>query len=307
MSAAPGIVTPEAVVLDLERAGVASRLLAIVIDMVALVVVWICLLLLSVWIFGGAESVVGAVLAVFFSLALYLGWFTMFETLWQRTPGKAALGLRVVSSDGTPVRFQQAFLRAVLGIVDFFVVPIGFVAVVATLLSPRDQRLGDLTAGTLVVRQRSAASFVAPARFPPPPGYEAYAGALDIGAMTDEQYGLVRTFLLRAHHFNPMARIQLAVRLANPLAGTLHHTPPSYLHPEAFLVCVAAAWQRSHGGPTASWEGFARGQPYAGGPPPAAPPPYYGPGPTPRPGPPQAPGPGPQDRRPPPPPDPRQG
>jgi uncharacterized RDD family membrane protein YckC len=293
MSTGPRIVTPEAVVLDIERAGVASRVLAIAIDFVAVALLWLLLLLVAIWTFAGSEGVFRAVLALVLSFGLWFAWFTAFETLWQRTPGKAALGLRVVSSDGTPVRFQQAFLRAVLGLVDFWVIPVGFIAVVVTLLSPRDQRLGDLTANTLVVRQRSAGSFVAPAQFPPPYGYEQYVASLDIAGMTDEQYGLVRTFLLRAQRLNPTARVQLAVRLANPLAGVLHHTPPSYLHPEAFLACVAAAWQRAHGGPvTTAWS---NPNPYARGPlPPMPVPSAYPPPPLPPPPPPP-------DPRPPPP------
>jgi uncharacterized RDD family membrane protein YckC len=242
-----GIVTPEAVVLDIERAGVASRILAITIDVVILGVVYGLLALATVSAVGGADGVAGAAIAVVFSIGLYLGWFCGFETLLQRTPGKSMLGLRVIAADGTPVRFPQAFLRAVVGVIEFLFLPFGFIAVVATLLSPSDQRLGDLAAGTLVVRQRSASTYVAPAYFPPPPGYEAYVGSLDVGAMTVEHYGLVRSFLLRAHNLAPLARVQMAVRLANPLAtNVLLHQPPSYLHPETFLVCVAAAWQQAH-------------------------------------------------------------
>jgi hypothetical protein len=167
----------------------------------------------------------------------------------QRTPGKAALGLRVVSTDGTPVRFVQTFLRALVGVIDFVVPPIGFTAVVSCLLSPRDQRLGDVAAGTLVVRDRTAShTAAAPAQFPVPYGFEGYVAQLDITAMSEEQYGLVRTFLLRAHQLTPLARAQMAVRLANPMSRVLHHQPPRNLHPETFLVCVVAAWQRAHGG-----------------------------------------------------------
>ncbi|HEY3142304.1 MAG TPA: RDD family protein [Acidimicrobiales bacterium] len=258
----PEIVTPEAVVLDVERAGVASRALALAIDFLALAAIWTVLLLIAVAVFGGAGSVILAILYILFSLALYFVWFTLFETKWQRTPGKAALGLRVVSTDATPIRFTQAFLRAVLGIVDFFVLPIGCLAVVFVLLSSRDQRLGDMVAGTLVVRERAAAGFASSARFLAPPGYEAYATSLDVAAMKEEHYGLIRTFLLRAHQLNGAARVQLAVRLANPISRIIRHTPPAYLHPEAFLACVAAAWQHAHGAPIsatpAPWMGRAR-------------------------------------------------
>ena len=245
------IVTPEAVVLDFERAGVASRTLAITLDFLALgaVVVLTAILagLLGASPAGGGGEVV---LGIITSLLVVVVWFTAFETLWHgRTLGKAALGLRAVSADGTTVRFQQAFLRAAVGLVDFFLVPVGFVAVVSALLSPRDQRLGDMAAGTLVVRERSAQSFVAPAWFPPPYGYERYAASLDVGALDDEVYGLIRTYLLRVASLRPEARDQLAVRIANPVAVRMGHRPPAWLHPQLFLTCVAAAWQRAHGGP----------------------------------------------------------
>ncbi len=64
--------------------------------------------------------------------------------------------------------------------------------------------------------------------------------------MTDEQYGLVRGYLLRAAEMTPAARQHLALRLANPLAGVLHHQPPAGVAPESFLHCVAAAYQRLH-------------------------------------------------------------
>lgn len=256
MSVGPGIVTPEAVVLEIERAGVPSRLLAFVLDLLALGIVWFVLALGASSMLGDLEGFAGAVIAVLLSVGLYLAWFVGFETWWQRTPGKAALGLRVVSTDGTPVRFVQSFLRALVGLVDFFALPFGFIAVTSSLLSPRDQRLGDVAAGTLVVRDRTATRLATPAQFPIPYGFDAYVNGLDLGAMTEAQYGVLRNFLLRAHQLSPLARAQLAVRLANPMSRILRHDPPRNLHPETFLVCVVAAWQRAHAGgapPLPTW------------------------------------------------------
>jgi uncharacterized RDD family membrane protein YckC len=249
-SAAQPIITPEAVVLDFERAGVASRTIAFAIDALALAATLAVLLLVTYLVLGDNSGGGGAaVFAVLTSLGVVIVWFCAFETLWRgRTLGKAAMGLRVVSADGTTVRFQQAFLRAAVGIVDFFLVPIGFVAVVSVLLSPRDQRLGDMAAGTLVVRERSASSFVAPAWFPTPYGWERYAASLDVAALDEDTYGLVRSYLLRVPQLTAGARDHLAVRIANPVALRMGHTPPSYVHPHVFLLCVAASWQRVHGG-----------------------------------------------------------
>jgi uncharacterized RDD family membrane protein YckC len=252
VSATPGaqpIITPEAVVLDFERAGVASRTIAFAIDVLALAAT-LFVLLLIVWLAVDGDSSGGgeALVAVLTSLVMVIVWFTAFETMWRgRTLGKAAMGLRVVSADGTTVRFQQAFLRAAVGIVDFLLLPIGFVAVVSVLLSPRDQRLGDMAAGTIVLRERAATAYVAPAWFTPPPGWERYAASLDVAALDEATYGLVRSFLLRVYELSAGARDHLSVRLANPIAVRMGHTPPSYVHPHVFLMCVAAAWQRDRG------------------------------------------------------------
>ena len=299
--AAQAIVTPEAVVLDLERAGLASRTIAILLDVLALALTVTVLLLVAAALVEVDTGAAVAVLITATSLLTVVAWFTGFETLWRgRTPGKAAMGLRVVGADGTPVRFQQAFLRAAVGIVDFVLVPVGCVAIVSVLLSARDQRLGDMAAGTLVIRERTARDAVAPASFRPPPGWERYAASLDVGALDARTYEVVRSFLLRAHELDGNAREHLAVRLANPVATRIGHVPPPYVHPHLFLLCVAAEWQRTRGG-------GAPGQPPV--PPsarPPAPPQAVPPPPPPPPPPPQAapppPPPPPAGRRPLPPP-----
>lgn len=287
------IITPEAVVLDFDRAGVASRTLAMIVDFFALLGVWVVLAIVAAVTLGGGGTGM-AVFYVLFSLLLVFAWFWGWETLaGGRTPGKMALGLRVVGADGTPERFQQAFLRSTVGFVDFLLIPIGAIAVVTVLVSHRDQRLGDMAAGTLVVRERSARTLVAPALFHAPPGYERYADSLDVAALDEEAYEVVRSYLLRSHELSPVARDHMAVRLANALANRMHHVPAQFLHPRAFLDCVAAAWQRAHGLVPPPWATTPRQGTYAYGPVHALPPPPMPPAPPPPPPP--------TDHRPPPP------
>ena len=179
--------------------------------------------------------------AVLTSLGMVIIWFAAFETLWRgRTLGKAAMGLRVVGVDGTTVRFQQAFLRAAVGLVDFFLIPIGFVAVVSVLLSPRDQRLGDMAAGTLVVRERVGEPDVAPAWFRPPSGWERYAASLDVAALDeDAYYGWCANYLLRAPSWP--AAPATTWRCASPTRWRCASgTPRRRTCTRTFLVCVAA-------------------------------------------------------------------
>jgi uncharacterized RDD family membrane protein YckC len=268
VSAPRGIVTPEAVVLEFETAGIGSRALARLIDLMAQGALLVAMTL----VLGGASAVGGVpqwIAIVFVVVTLFLvlfGYPAGFEALWNgRTPGKAAMGLRVVTVEGAPIRFRHAAIRAFVSVFDFLIpLPGGLFAVLAMLFSKQSQRLGDLAAGTIVLRERSASAAPVAVIFPSPGGYEGYVASLDVGSIAPEQYGVVRSFLLRVHELSPHARFALAMRLANPIAIKLRHTPPPQLSPELFLVCVASAYQRRYGGQE-TW-----GQP-AFAPPPAPP------------------------------------
>ena len=92
--------------------------------------------------------------------------------------------------------------------------------------------------------------------FPAPYGYADYVASIDVSVLTSDQYGVIRTFLMRVLDLTAEARGALAVNLANSTAVALHHTPPSNVPPELFLVCVASAYQARHGGvvpPPTGW------------------------------------------------------
>jgi uncharacterized RDD family membrane protein YckC len=242
------MVTPEAVPLEFQTANVGSRILAYVIDM-AVVVAGIFAGLFAVALLGQATDVVVpdwvAITIVLVLLpAWWLGYFIAFETLWRgRTPGKAALGLRVVTTEGAPVRFRHAAIRSLLGIVDIAIAS-GFFAVMFILLTRDNQRLGDLVAGTLVLRERSGLAAPAPVSFAAPAGLEAYTATLDTSRLTIEEYQAVRTYLLRAASLPPGPRAALALQLADPLVARVRPPPPAGITPEQFLRCVGAAHQQ---------------------------------------------------------------
>ena len=242
------MVTPEAVALEFRTANLGSRILAYLIDMVV-VAAGIFAGAFAVALLGEASDVVvpdwvALTIVLVLIPGWWLGYFIAFETLWRgRTLGKAALGLRVVTREGAPVRFRHAAIRALLGLVDFFVFS-GFFAVVFILFTRDNQRLGDLVAGTLVLRERSALAAPAPVVFGPPPGLEGYTSTLDVGGLGTEEYLAVRTFLLRAASLPPGPRSALALQLANPLAARLRPPPPAGVSPEVYLHCLAAAYQQ---------------------------------------------------------------
>lgn len=215
------IETPEGVDLDLRLAGLGSRFTATVIDLLiqsALVIV-AGLALVGVEIFseGSATSGLGAALFSVVFFLVILGYDILFEVLASgRTPGKRWTGLRVVRTGGQPVRFLTSAIRNLLRLVDFL--PFSYlVGAAAILATPRNQRLGDLAAGTLVVRERGGVD--APPRPPPlPTGFDADL-AWDVSAVTAEELSAVRSFLERRGQLTPDARAQLARTLTGRLRG----------------------------------------------------------------------------------------
>jgi len=243
-----GIVTPEAVRLDFEEASIGSRCLALVIDLVLQVTVLFVVLLAGSALAGeigeGLPEWVGIVLVLLLVFLVVWGYPVAMETLWRgRTIGKAALGLRVVTTEGAPVRFRHAAIRAALSVVDLWLTG-GGAAVVSILATSRQQRLGDLVAGTLVLRERTAGGEATPVRFVVPPGAEAYAATVDASGMTADDYATVRTFLLRAGSLAPDARARVGTDLARRIAAKLAHVPPASVTPELFLTTAAARYQQ---------------------------------------------------------------
>jgi uncharacterized RDD family membrane protein YckC len=156
------VVTPEGLVLRREVAGAGSRFCAAAIDGL-LVLLAILALLLGVLLAAqmdptGLSGFLTGILGGG-SLLLLIGYQLGFALLWKgQTPGKRALGLRVVSANGWPASTTQHLLRSLLWPIDVFLpvpVPFGLLGLVVVLTTERRQRLGDLVAGTLVLREAS--------------------------------------------------------------------------------------------------------------------------------------------------------
>ena len=233
------IPTPEGVELELVLAGLGSRLVASVVDYLIKGAV-----LIALWIIGatvGGENAGGFLVALLI-VASFLVWFgydVAFETLASgRTPGKRATGLRVVRLGGEPVGFLASAVRNLLRLVDGLP---GIYAVGAAciLFSRRNQRLGDLAAGTLVVRERRATLPAAPAPVPDFAVADRYA-TWDVSAITSFELVTVRRFLERRGQLDPAARGRLAWELAERLRPKVAGAPPD-LHPEQFLEALAEA------------------------------------------------------------------
>lgn len=240
-----GIVTPEAVLIDVERAGVGSRSVAMALDLLLVMAVsGLVALAMAIFSVQAGSSWVGtAVLTVAGFVALY-GYAACFEGfMGGRTPGKAAVGLRVLTVEGTPIRFRHAAVRSAIGLVEIFL-SAGTIGLVTMFLSRGSQRLGDMAAGTIVVRERSAAAAPSSTRFVPPPAAQEFAATLDVADLTAEDYRLVRSYLLRAGAMTAQAREQLGAQLATTMLRKLRVQVPDGMPAYLFLLCIAAAIQR---------------------------------------------------------------
>jgi uncharacterized RDD family membrane protein YckC len=267
---APLLVTPEAVLLDLTTAGVPTRVLGRLLDLVIQVVAAI-LFTITLGAASGASILpdsAALVLVLFFVPLIVFGYPIGFEAAMRgRTPGKAAMGLRVVTKEGAPIRFRHAVIRGALDIVDLLglgIVP-GVPGIVTMFCTHDGQRLGDLVAGTLVIRERTAARAPTSTSFAVPHGYEAYAATVDVSRLSETDHQAARSFLLRAGSLDPAAREHIAAQLAAGISARIGlQPPPSWVQPVQLLTILVARRQQ-RGGTVAG--------PLPAPPPPAAAPP----------------------------------
>ncbi|MFE9139391.1 RDD family protein [Streptomyces sp. NPDC007355] len=234
-----GLVTGDAVVLGLQPARLPSRALAVLID---LAVVWAAYLLIMLGLAVATasldEAAVMAVSIASFVLVL-VGAPIAVETLSHgRSLGKMACGLRVVRDDGGPIRFRHALVRGAMGVVEILMT-FGVVACVASLVSERGRRLGDLFAGTLVVRERIPAARVQTVP-PPPPWLVGRFSGLDLSGVPEALWLEIRQYLTRARELDPAVGRRLAERLADELVSRTGTPPPAGVPAEAFLAGVVA-------------------------------------------------------------------
>ncbi|OEJ98161.1 hypothetical protein J116_017545 [Streptomyces thermolilacinus SPC6] len=229
--------TGDAVVLGLRPARLPSRALALLID---LAVVWTAYLLISIGLaFATAsldEAALMAVSAASFVLVLIGGPIAVETLTHGRSLGKLACGLRVVRDDGGPIRFRHALVRGLIGMVEILLT-FGVIACIASLVSARGRRVGDVFAGTLVVRERVPAGRTAPVP-PPPPWLVGRFAQLDLSAVPDGLWLGIRQYLTRMGQLDPEAGRALAERLADELVACTGTPAPPGVPAAAFLAGV---------------------------------------------------------------------
>jgi uncharacterized RDD family membrane protein YckC len=234
------IPTPEGVDLQLTLAGVGSRFVSALVDLVIQIVLLVAVtgIAAAMGAFGSGYGYAFAFVAGFLVFAAYDVLFEVFNS--GRTPGKRLNGLRVVRIDGSPVTFFTSAVRNVLRLVDLL--PGMYLVGIATILVTRqNQRLGDVAAGTLVVRERTQQPAAQRVRTAPAPPALA-ADAWDVTGVTAEELAAVRSFLARRYELTSEARYRLAIDLAGALRPKVVGAADN-LGSEAFLEKLAVAKQ----------------------------------------------------------------
>ncbi|HEX8749037.1 MAG TPA: RDD family protein [Pyrinomonadaceae bacterium] len=262
------IETPERVPLHFALASIGNRFLACTVDHVLQIITIFLMYLAFLFIVGASANVeqlgdapkwvIAVAIIVLFLVSS--GYFVFFEWLWNgQTPGKRWLKLRVIREDGRPITFWEASVRNLTRIFDMqpTVIPIlGFysVGIISVFISRRDQRVGDLFAGTVVVRERESEAPTFDQVFAGPVSDSAYRRAFkpvaftaDLSSMTESEIEVVETYLRRRWDLPDNPRQWMAWRVSMPLLYKLRPTYdlPTFTY-EGFLEELLHRYRALH-------------------------------------------------------------
>jgi len=235
------IETPERVPLHFALASIGNRFLACAIDhaiqVLVLAIIAIGFIVLANFsdLEGALSSAPKWVYAVMILLLFLIlsGYFAFFEWLWRgQTPGKRWLKLRVIREDGRPITFWESSVRNLIRSFDMMPAPFYSIGLISVFSTTRDQRVGDMIAGTVVVREREAEAPAFAEVFASPVSDPAlrrsfkpvsFAGNLNI--LTEAEIQVVETFLRRRWELGDVPRQWMAWRVSLPL---LYKIRPTY-------------------------------------------------------------------------------
>ncbi|MGW5386760.1 RDD family protein [Nocardia sp. NPDC003963] len=238
--------TGEAVAIELPVARIPTRAAAFVLDLLLQAVLGVALFTGALLLVRGDDSNPWfSTLTLVSLVAVLVGYPVAFETLLHgATPGKLALGLRVVRADGGPVDFRHALTRGLTGaIVDFWMLGLfGVIAVVSSLCSPHARRVGDVLAGTVVVHIQQRLSI--PALAVPPVRLTGWSAELDLTDLPEDLALAVRQYLTRINALTPAAQYELGHALVAAVCARLRVVPPAGFPPVQILGSVVAERQR---------------------------------------------------------------
>jgi uncharacterized RDD family membrane protein YckC len=253
------IETPELVAIEMPLAGIGSRFIALLVDYLIwgagfLVVFFLVLLLLpGIHAFSMMSAQWAVAIVVFLVFLCNWGYFTLFEAFWNgRTPGKRVARIRVIQRTGRAIGLFESMARNLVRYVDQF--PFFYaVGVIAVFATRQHQRLGDLAAGTLVVRDREAETplwaesgsrtFTAAAFAPSAPIPEPHTALTlpitDVAKLSAADLEVLEGFFSRRLDMSLATRQALAARIAAALQAKSGLEAPQGVSIETFLEATA--------------------------------------------------------------------
>jgi uncharacterized RDD family membrane protein YckC len=238
------IETPERVPLHFALASIGNRFLACAFDHALQTVIFLIMYFVFFDLLVGSLNLGGMggmsrwamALLIIFAFLLWSSYFIIFEWRWNgQTPGKRWLKLRVIREDGRPLTLWEAAVRNLLRLLDMqpaIIFPFYSIGIISVFVSMRGQRVGDLVAGTVVVREREAEAPTFNQVFDSPVSDVALRRACkpvqftaDVGPVTEREIEVVENFLRRRYDLPDHARMWMAWRVAMPL---LYKLRPGY-------------------------------------------------------------------------------
>ena len=252
--------TPELVDIQLPLAGIGSRFIALLVDMLIwfagflVLVILLAIFLPGIEAFSKISEQWAVAAAIFMLFLLFWGYFTLFEAFWNgRTPGKRVARIRVIQRSGRAISLFESMARNLVRYVDMQPFPMYAVGVIAIFTTRQHQRLGDLAAGTLVVRDRvqdaplwgesGARTFTAPAfdrSAPAPEPHNAYSlPTTGIAKLSSSDLEVLEGFFARRLDMSLETRHMLAERIAAAIQAKSGIEPPAGASVETFLEATA--------------------------------------------------------------------
>ena len=215
------IETPEQIKISYSVAGIGSRFYAALIDIAILLPALIAGYYVIIRAILDLDERFGNWLAALAGIATFVlqwGYYMIFEIATNgQSPGKRALGLRVIKVQGYPISFSDSAIRNIVRVVDMLPFAYG-IGLLTMLLNKNWQRLGDLAAGTLVVKE-GAEAFPDPKKAPAvKKSTLVYAAWIKPERVTDVELGAIREYLSRRPSLPRLRRLQLARTIGTTLA-----------------------------------------------------------------------------------------
>lgn len=231
--------TPEQIALELPLAGIGSRFLAMAIDTLIQVALYLLTGLIFLFlipegfsIFSFLPKTLGPAIAIFVGFAIYWGYFAIFEIIWKgQTPGKRLAGIRVIKESGRPINAFEAIGRNFMRAVDMQPGILYGVGLACMILNKQSRRLGDFVAGTVVVHEKPTDE-VRPTWNT---AIEEGSAAGGLGQVTAEELVLIETYLSRRFELDPDVRLRTAIQIADRIKAKTGLQPQSHQHVDDFL------------------------------------------------------------------------